>query len=273
MIARQSAVVLAVCVPLIAAGCSSSADEQTETVVVTETVEKTTPTPNPQSPRKNRERKRPSAPTRFSSYTGTYYTADLPDGWVLEEDEADHSGFVRSLWSDPSDASASILIDVIDGETTTAQEKATSVMAATSQSAGYEELSSGPATVAGLDGYKWVFTVSGDQRVDYFLNDCATGIAVLGSAAPSRFGALEATFERVAHSVLPSCATGPESPPEPDATACHPSYKGACLDSDAYDYDCEGGSGDGPMYTGFVTVTGPDDYELDNDGDGTGCEA
>jgi hypothetical protein len=26
------------------------------------------------------------------------------------------------------------------------------------------------------------------------------------------------------------------------------------------------------MYTGFVTVVGPDDYGLDSDGDGTGCE-
>ncbi len=52
---------------------------------------------------------------------------------------------------------------------------------------------------------------------------------------------------------------------------CHPSYD-PCLDPNAYDYDCEGGSGDGPNYTGQVTVTGSDDYDLDSDGDGTGCE-
>jgi len=27
------------------------------------------------------------------------------------------------------------------------------------------------------------------------------------------------------------------------------------------------------MYTGFVTVKGSDDYDLDSDGDGTGCES
>ncbi len=37
-------------------------------------------------------------------------------------------------------------------------------------------------------------------------------------------------------------------------------------------YDCAGGSGDGPKYTGFVRVTGYDPYDLDADGDGTGCE-
>ena len=54
--------------------------------------------------------------------------------------------------------------------------------------------------------------------------------------------------------------------------SCHPSYD-PCLDPNASDYDCEGGSGDGPMYTGFVTVKGSDDYDLDSDGDGTGCES
>jgi hypothetical protein len=57
-----------------------------------------------------------------------------------------------------------------------------------------------------------------------------------------------------------------------DGDACHPSYEGACLDPAAYDYDCDGGSGDGPLYTGYVTVVGPDDYGLDGDGDGQGCE-
>ena len=53
---------------------------------------------------------------------------------------------------------------------------------------------------------------------------------------------------------------------------CHPSYKGACLDPNASDYDCAGGSGNGPKYTGPVRVVGPDDFGLDRDGDGYACE-
>ena len=53
---------------------------------------------------------------------------------------------------------------------------------------------------------------------------------------------------------------------------CDPSYEGACLDPNAVDYDCAGGSGDGPLYTGPVRVVGPDHYRLDADGDGLGCE-
>jgi hypothetical protein len=40
----------------------------------------------------------------------------------------------------------------------------------------------------------------------------------------------------------------------------------------ASDVDCAGGSGDGPAYTGPVTVTGSDIYDLDSDSDGTACE-
>jgi len=53
---------------------------------------------------------------------------------------------------------------------------------------------------------------------------------------------------------------------------CHPSYKGACRDPNASDYDCAGGSGNEPVYTGPVRVVGVDVFGLDADGDGYGCE-
>lgn len=55
------------------------------------------------------------------------------------------------------------------------------------------------------------------------------------------------------------------------AEECDPNYSG-CLDPSASDYDCEGGSGDGPLYTGTVEVLGIDHYGLDDDGDGIGCD-
>jgi len=59
---------------------------------------------------------------------------------------------------------------------------------------------------------------------------------------------------------------------EAESSECDPSYSGACLDPYAYDYDCEGGSGDGPNYTGPVAVVGEDHYGLDANSDGYGCE-
>jgi hypothetical protein len=69
--------------------------------------------------------------------------------------------------------------------------------------------------------------------------------------------------------VISACGVGEQA-----ANAkCHPSYEGACLDPSASDYDCEGGTGDGPKYTGYVEVIGADEYGLDRDGDGAACEA
>jgi hypothetical protein len=55
------------------------------------------------------------------------------------------------------------------------------------------------------------------------------------------------------------------------AASCNENYSG-CLNPDASDYDCAGGSGDGPEYTGQVNVMGYDEYDLDRDGDGVACD-
>jgi len=54
-------------------------------------------------------------------------------------------------------------------------------------------------------------------------------------------------------------------------SSCHPNYSG-CLKMNAGDYDCAGGSGNGPNYTGPVQVYGSDPFGLDRDKDGWGCE-
>jgi hypothetical protein len=57
------------------------------------------------------------------------------------------------------------------------------------------------------------------------------------------------------------------------STKCDPSYRGACLNPHAPDYDCAGGGGDGPKFVqGPVRVVGSDHFHLDSDGDGVACE-
>jgi hypothetical protein len=63
-----------------------------------------------------------------------------------------------------------------------------------------------------------------------------------------------------------------EAEAEEAESECDPNYSGACLDPYASDYDCEGGSGNGPLYTGPVAVVGEDHYGLDSDGDRSACE-
>ncbi|WP_051772294.1 hypothetical protein [Saccharothrix sp. NRRL B-16314] len=73
----------------------------------------------------------------------------------------------------------------------------------------------------------------------------------------------------------PNPATqAPQPPPAPVPApndGCHPSYV-PCVPI-VSDVDCEGGRGDGPEYVlGPITVIGPDDYRLDGNNDGVGCE-
>ncbi|HEY3530652.1 MAG TPA: PASTA domain-containing protein [Nocardioides sp.] len=75
----------------------------------------------------------------------------------------------------------------------------------------------------------------------------------------------------VAHVVLPVTPTPTQTAAPTPTQNCTPGYS-PCLPP-AYDYDCAGGSGDGPKYvSGTVRVTGSDPYDLDADGDGYGCD-
>jgi len=88
------------------------------------------------------------------------------------------------------------------------------------------------------------------------------------------YRALDAATEAPACPLPPSPPPAPGPSPGPDqmptSEPCTPGYD-PCL-APASDYDCAGGSGDGPAYTGYVRVTGSDPYDLDRDGDGAGCE-
>jgi len=66
-----------------------------------------------------------------------------------------------------------------------------------------------------------------------------------------------------------------DSDPDADADAsrnCTTGYS-PCLPP-ASDYDCAGGTGNGPKYAcGPIRVTCSDPYDLDRDGDGVACES
>jgi hypothetical protein len=95
----------------------------------------------------------------------------------------------------------------------------------------------------------------------------------------SQWDAVDATIEQVSGGTPTLVSSECEPAPSPTTTReattktdvdCTPGYS-PCLEP-ASDYDCEGGTGDGPRYTGTVQVSGSDPYALDADGNGVGCQ-
>jgi flagellar hook assembly protein FlgD len=83
--------------------------------------------------------------------------------------------------------------------------------------------------------------------------------AYYGQRAASPWRSVTIKRQKAATSAPANCTPG--------YSPCLPYHGGA-------DYDCAGGSGNGPYYTngGVYTVTGPDIYGLDANGNGLGCE-
>jgi hypothetical protein len=75
----------------------------------------------------------------------------------------------------------------------------------------------------------------------------------------------------VAKAPLPPPRTSPPSTAPPKN--CDPAYPDQCLQDGIGDWDCAGGSGNGPNYVeGPLTVRPPDPFDLDRNHNGVGCE-
>jgi len=95
------------------------------------------------------------------------------------------------------------------------------------------------------------------------------GTIIRQTPAPGTFMRGTASLTVVIAKAPPKEQSGGSSP----GSNCDPNYGGACLTPGIGDYDCAGGSGNGPNYVyGTVRVIGYDIYDLDRDGDGYGCE-
>jgi hypothetical protein len=102
---------------------------------------------------------------------------------------------------------------------------------------------------------------------------------------PTRLGAVAraaaagpATYP--ASRVGTATATTARAPAEPQPAVAAQRVLGrgrqrdVCLHDGIGDYDCAGGTGDGPNYVrGPIRVLPPDPFDLDRDGDGTGCDS
>jgi hypothetical protein len=132
---------------------------------------------------------------------------------VQAEDTVAKGNFLESKWHPFGNRGVTIVIDSIGGETASPSQKAQRVRAVTAAAVGYHDLGIQDITLKTRSAVRWTFRVGSAKRVDYFLNDCNTGIAVLGSTPSSQFHRYSALFRRVAASVRVDCTNPPSTPP------------------------------------------------------------
>lgn len=123
--------------------------------------------------------------------------------------------------------------------------------------------------VQDLQDPKAVFFSGGSFRAQSCRGVLKPGAA---SGLARRIAAADKVFDQATQDRLTALLNDPPGQgSEGGGGGCNTNYSG-CLKANASDYDCAGGSGDGPYYTGTVQVLGVDEYDLDDDGDGTGCD-
>lgn len=130
----------------------------------------------------------------------------LPSSWKPGARDIDHGTYVDNRWHPAGDSVTTILVDYTLSITTPAPASARIVRAdLRRRNPSYVELDWRASTVAGRPAWRWEFIVNRRHKVDYFVNGCGNGYAVLGSATPGNWSRFRATFERAAQSLELAC--------------------------------------------------------------------
>lgn len=144
-------------------------------------------------------------------FGGIAYSLEVPNGWDHDEAEAFSSdgGFYTNIWRDTSDPENTYIR--VDGGN---REPASDPMAASEslvdqlrEASDYREYFYGPELLQGRAAARWVFSIDGNKRVDYFFTECGRGLAVVGSTLPARFPELQPMFRAVAASAYVDCSS------------------------------------------------------------------
>lgn len=130
--------------------------------------------------------------------------------------------------------------------------------------------------VEDLPRASWLDRLSTSQFMMLVAAGALVAVVVGSSAAkPENTTAIREALVEVASSIgeqwrAMAPPAGTKRSTDTRSAGCHPSYS-PCLPI-VSDVDCRGGMGNGPAFTGRVTVIGEDVYRLDGDADGIGCE-
>lgn len=149
------------------------------------------------------------SPSSLDAFEGVGYGLSVPSGWFHDEvDEfSSEGGFYTNIWREPRDPE-STYVRVDGGNAEPAADPISASEGLVNQlreASDYREYFYGPELLDGRETARWVFSIDGDKRVDYFFTECGQGLAVVGSTVPARFPELQPMFRSVAKSAAVHC--------------------------------------------------------------------
>ena len=149
-----------------------------------------------------------SSPDRageLRSQRRTGYTASVPGDWPLVADEVDFGSRLRSKWRHPSTKGVFVLIDRTAGVDENVLVSARSIRTEIRGSRGYDELAFRRITIGDRSAVEWNYRLGEAKTIDFVINGCGAGFAILGVAPAGEFSTHAADFREVAESLELTC--------------------------------------------------------------------
>lgn len=147
-------------------------------------------------------------------FQGEIYSVEPPSGWERDPEVIEESPYYPNLWRQAGgEGGAYVRVEggaVAEEEDPVRAEEGPRRQ--TSKSPDYREIGFGPITLRGRPAVRWDYEVEGDRRVVFGFVECGTGLAIVGSAAPSSFASHEKEFESVGDSLRANCAGNTKTP-------------------------------------------------------------
>ncbi len=109
----------------------------------------------------------PNGAIELVPYDAASYSAELPRGWTMTENELQRPSESESRWSGDTGLSDYVLIDLHTPTHLAPEQDAEPVHKTLEESRSYHEISYEPGDLAGRNSWMWVFDDEGSERIDY----------------------------------------------------------------------------------------------------------
>lgn len=133
------------------------------------------------------------------------FTIKLPRAWKVSARDDREPGYVSNRWRSPNSGKTTLRVDYTRNVRVTASVSAKRLRRQVSRARSYHEYSFRRVKLGDRRAWRWEFRLRGLRKVDYFVNACGTGYALLGATTPKRWKQYKKTFTRAAQSWEPTC--------------------------------------------------------------------